>query len=119
MTKQENYIIDAIDGEGYNVTFTDTVSKLQFLRETFYGEYGWHIAQVGEKKALAGWLAGLPSCCNIEWRNHKIIELGKEWGELSDAASEAREWAYLDHWFKNMAARIHTLWAKANLLEKV
>lgn len=114
LTQSYAYIVDAIDATGYDKEPQTIADKLQFLRDIFNTEYGWHVAQVGERKALASWLAGLPSSCNIEWRNHAILELGQRWGELSQTCSKAREDAYLYHWFSNTAARIQNLWRQFN-----
>lgn len=117
------YILDNIDNSGYEgctyyKVFNTDKDKLQFLYDTFNSEYGWHIAQVGQLKALASWLAGLPSAVSIEWRNHAILELGLEWGLLdyettgkwAESNNERMEDAFLERWFMFMAMRIKELW---------
>ena len=59
---------------------------------------------------MTDWLSGLPSSCNIEFRNHAIIELAVKWKRLPKNASETRLDNYLNKWFRFMAMRILSLW---------
>jgi hypothetical protein len=111
LTAPFRYIVESVDASGYEKEPQTPREKMQFIYDTFVSEYGWHIEQVGLPKALASWLAGLPSSCNIEYRNHAILELGEKWGEIARNAGEARQDAYLNQWFANQAARIALLWA--------
>lgn len=104
------YILQAIDTDGYDVEVNTPEEKLQFLRNTFVSEYGWHIQQVGEINALTGWLQGLPSSINIDFYNHDIIKRGVELGLLDDDASEKRIDQFLNRWFAMLAMRIKGLW---------
>lgn len=108
---QENYILDCIDNSGYdNKELPFIEDKLKFLHDTFISEYGWHIQQVGKFEALVSWLQGLPSSINIAFSNHDIIKLCEQWGLLDKDASEARQWVFIESWFRRMAMRIETLW---------
>lgn len=111
LTAPFRYIVESVDATGYDKEPQTPREKMQFVYDTFVAEYGWHIKQVGLPKALSSWLAGLPSSCSIEWRNHAILQLGEQWGEIAHNASEARQDAYLARWFDNTAARIALLWA--------
>lgn len=115
LTAPFRYIVESVDASGYDAQPSTPYEKMQFIYSTFLAEYGWHVKQVGLRKALSSWLSGLPSSCNIEWRNHAILELGEAWGEIAANASGARQDAYLDHWFTNMAARIILLWKFFNI----
>lgn len=113
---QEQYILDNIDGEGYDKPELPFIEdKLVFLRDTFKAEYGWHVQQVGLHKALSSWLAGLPSAINIEWRNHLILQLGEKWGLIKPDATESKQDIFLNSWFDRMAMRIITLWKRHNI----
>jgi hypothetical protein len=115
LTAPFRYIVESVDASGYEKEPQTPREKLQFIYDTFVSEYGWYVKQVDLPKALASWLAGLPSSCNIEWRNHAILALGEKWGEIAHNASEARQAAYLNSWFDNQAARIALLWAFFNI----
>lgn len=70
----KDYIINAIDGEGYNLpsdSLITTEGKLRFLYDTFIAEYGWAIQRYGEQKAFQEWLMGLPTCFNIDFETIK------------------------------------------------
>lgn len=109
--KQENdYILSVIDGTSYEKDLKSALDKLKFCHECFVSEYGWRVQQVGMLTALTDWLSGLPSSCNVEFRNHKIIELAHKWGRLPKSASETRIDNYLNKWFRFMAMRILSLW---------
>lgn len=108
----EDYILQGIDGGGYGKSPDTTLEKLQFLHETFMAEYGWRVKQAGLLIGVTDWLSGLPSSCNIEWRNHLILNLAHKWKILDEKARESETDHFLDKWFKFMAMRILSLWAK-------
>lgn len=116
MTKaynQENaYILEAIDGSGYDTELTTDKEKLKFLHDTFNAEYGWEVKRIGQHKALSGWLQGLPSSVNIAFYNCDILELAKKWGSLPADASEKQEDKILGNYWNFMAMRIISLWHK-------
>jgi len=112
--KPENdYILSVIDSSGYDDIERKTPEeKLKFCYETFMAEYGWRVKQAGMLVALTDWLSGLPSSCNVEFKNHAIIELAQSWGRLPKNASDTRIDNYLEKWFRFMAMRIISLWHK-------
>lgn len=110
--KVEAYIISVIDASGYDDVkqpVTD-VEKMKFVYDTFQAEYGWRTKQVSLLQAVADWISGLPSSCNIEFKNHLIIEYAKAWGLLHDKSSERAVDDFLNRWFKFMAQRLLGLW---------
>lgn len=107
--KVSNYILNAIDSQGYSSTHADTKQgKLQFLYETFKSEYGFQIKRLGEQNAMAEWISGLPSCFNIDFNYCDIIARAKELGSLPEGltgkALEAREDKICANWFNWIAA---------------
>ncbi len=108
MAQIESYILESIDSSGYgrDLEGKSAAEKLQFVSGTFSAEYGWRIARFGRQKALAEWLAGLPSAINIEYRNSEILKLAESWSELPANASDSRCCDYLESWFTRMAFRI-------------
>jgi len=99
----KNYIISKIDGEGYGVTLNNDEEKIRFLADTFKKEYGWSIERNGVCKALAEWFSGLPSSCNIDFENYKILELCKEWRSIPENSSDAYKDKILNNWFNFIA----------------
>ena len=95
MTKQQNeminqYILDCIRTEGYDVTCNTDKEKLQFLYDTFKGEQGYNIARSGKFNAYKDWLMGL-SCAGIDFEDYKILELAKLWGSIPENATEKQK----------------------------
>lgn len=99
------YILNAIDSDGYGETPATETEKLQFLDRTFRAEYEWMIARVGYQKAMAEWISGLPSSFNVEFRNSKIVEIAKTWGDLPANATDDQEWKIISNWFNYIAAK--------------
>lgn len=96
----KNYVLNAIDGEGYEKTLATDKGKLQFLYDTFKSEKKWQISQLkSEKLAFENHIGGLPSYFNIDFENHRILEVGKELGLLRKNASEISKDSFLVNWF--------------------
>jgi hypothetical protein len=96
----EKYILSCINGDGYDVILRTDKEKLQFICDTFKKEYAHNLNYYGSiQKTFENWLMGLPSCFNIEYRNHAIIELAKQWGSLEKDSTEKEEEKILNSWF--------------------
>jgi len=105
----KQYILNAIDDE-YCETETDyTMDRIAALKRAFYAEYSWMVDRAGEQKALAEWLQGLPSAINIDFYNHKILELAVKWGSIPENATEKQEQKIIDNWFNFIANKITQL----------
>jgi hypothetical protein len=89
--KIEKYLLNAIDNNDYSQMEQINTKKdaLIFLYKTFKANYGHEIKRIGQYKAFSEWLRGLPSVCNIEFMNYKILELAKEWGQ--DVTTEKQQ----------------------------
>lgn len=114
-----NYILNAIDGEGYGKTLQTDTDKLQFLADTFNSEYAYkeNIRYYGSySKTFENWLMGLPSCFNVEFRNHAIIEIAKLWGSLPINATEKQEDKILNNWFNFITCKTFQLMKKHKVL---
>jgi hypothetical protein len=116
-TQENAFILEAIDASGYNQNPLTDREKLQFLLDTFMAEYGWHVKQVGQFKALQNWLMGLPSAINIPFQNYDILQIAKTWGSLPENATEKQEDKLLANYWAFMAMRIISLWKKHNIKE--
>jgi hypothetical protein len=99
------YILDSIDLSGYDINVTDKAEAIKQVYNIFKSEYFYNIKYYGnnEVKAFSEYLAGLPSCINIDFENYKIIELAKTWGSIPTDASENQENYILKNWFNFIA----------------
>jgi len=75
--------------------------KAAHIKQRFHSECGHEISRYGELTACTPWLQGL--ALNIEYMNHEIIELAKEWGSLEHDATEKQEQKILDNYWSFMA----------------
>lgn len=108
--KVKRYILDNIDSDCYREEpATTTAEKIAFLHEIFMAEYGWAVERYGRSRALKEWLQGLPSAVHIAFYNGDILDLAKEWGSLPEDASEAKEQAILENYWRLLAAKIGQL----------
>jgi len=102
----KRYIFDCIDGEAYDVKTDTRQAKLQFVMDTFKKEYVFeaNLKRYGNiQNVFTEYLAGLPSCINIDFENYKIIELGYEFGLMNKSYrlnKETIEDRFLNNWFK-------------------
>lgn len=102
----KRYILDNVDGAGYGVTITSDREAIQFLKDTFYAEYGFFAARDGEHKALAEWLKGLPSAINLPFYNYAILEFAVQTGSLEPDYSERQADKILENYWDFMANKI-------------
>lgn len=111
----KEYIINAIDGEGYdlpNDALITTEGKLRFLYNTFIKEYGFSIERYGEQRAFREWLQGLPSCINIAFTNYDILELAYKWGNIPNTATENKKYALISNYFNFITVKTFQLFKK-------
>ena len=107
--KVKRYIIDCIDGTGYDVELKTTAEKIDFLRDCFEREYGHEIKRQGYVNALREWFAGLPSACTVAFYNGDILTLAVEWGSIPENATEKQEYKILENWFNLVAVKTDQL----------
>lgn len=113
-----NYILSAIDGEGYGKEFNNDTEKLQFLADVFKKEYGFpdNIRRYGNyQECLRQWIMGLPSVFNIDFENYRIIEIAKEWHSLDNNSPSRKVDNILNNWFNFIAAKTIMLMGKHNI----
>ncbi len=113
----KNYLISCIDNSGHSDKELKTnIEKINFVKECFYGEYGWHVDQGNSVvSSISEWLQGLPSSINIEFYNHKIIELALKWGSLPEGYSEKQADKILGNYFNLLANKLHQLFTGYHL----
>ena len=105
-----NYILDCIDLENYTkISYTDE-GEVNRVYEIFKDEYAHNIKYYGnEQTAFANYLAGLPSCINVDYENYKILELAKIWGSIPEDATEKEEEKILNNWFNFISVNFFQL----------
>lgn len=110
-----NYILSAIDGEGYGKEFNNDTEKLQFLADCFKDQYCFpdNLKRYGSyQECLRQWLMGLPSCYNVDYENYRIIEIAKEWQSIPVNANDKQEDKIISNWFNFIAAKTIMLMGK-------
>ena len=103
----DQYIIDCVDSNVYDVETITDAEKLSFLFQTFKREKQWHIDQNRESlvNIFKDWLQGLPTVLTIEFENYKILRLAKTWGSLPEKPTEKQEDKILENYWGFMAYR--------------
>lgn len=111
MKNINEYILSVIDGEGYGLTLESPKQKIDFVYDTFKNEYGHQIKYYGnnEVRAFSEYLAGLPSCINIEFRNYYIILIAKSLGSIPMDASDKQEQKIISNWFNYISNKFFQL----------
>jgi hypothetical protein len=111
MKNINEYIISAIDGESYGLQLETPSEKINFVYDTFKSEYAHQIKYYGgnEIKAFGEYLAGLPSCINIEFRNYYIVLIAKSLGSIPMDASEKQEEKIVSNWFNYVSNKFFQL----------
>jgi len=101
-----NYIIDKIDFCDFEKQPTNDQEKVKMFFEVFFSEFDWRVKQIGQQKALAEYLSGLPSQINIPYENWEIIKLAKDMKSIPENATEKQEQKILDNYFNFMASKL-------------
>lgn len=109
LTFYEKTIVENIDFDGYGLdNDVNLYDKIKTLHNIFKLEYGWNIERMGEKKAFAEWLGGLPSVLTVPFYYHEMLENAKNYGmEIKD------EDKFCEDYFMNLSDAFFTL--KENL----
>ena len=102
------HIIDALrdklnDHENPNAYRMSAKEVGQAGAQIFADEYQWRVDQVGPQNAAMDWLQGLAII--IEYRNHAILEMAREWGSIPPDATEQQEENILRGYWRFMAAK--------------
>ena len=116
--KINQYILDAIDGEGYERTPDTDQQKLLFLATTFKREYCFqnNFRQYKTvQEVLRQWIMGLPSCFNIAFNYCDILEVAKSFGNIPEEMTEKQEDKIIENWFNFIAAKTLQLMQKNSI----
>jgi hypothetical protein len=112
-----NYIIGCVNTNDTELVITSEQHKVYFVLETFKTEYGWYVKKVGKQKAFAEWLAGLPSVLDIDFENHKILEVAMSWNtvvvdKMTPKQKEKFEIQVLSQWWNFISMKFWQLCEK-------
>jgi hypothetical protein len=114
----KKYILSTVCADGYEVTEpTTNAGRVEFISLTFDSEYGWAVERYGKKGALKEWIQGLPSSLNIDFMNHKIIDICKQWGLLTDESDDEEIDDMLSDWFNMIATELNEMIEGVNIPE--
>ena len=103
----EQYIIDVIDNSDRNLKPLETdQQRADFLMETFISEFYSHKKHLTVKAAMAEYLAGLPSCCSVDYLPREILNLGYKWKLLDHTSTKDQEDTLIEQWFVFMSDQI-------------
>lgn len=104
----QNYILDSIDSEGYDIKTETPTEKLDFLFDCFEVEFNYKnnkLRYPNLQDRFANWLQGLPSAISIPHQYNKILELSKNLLEV-DNLGEELENKIIDNYWSFMAYHI-------------
>jgi len=104
----QDYILDSIDSEGYDIKTETPTEKLQFLFDCFEVEFNYKNNQLrypNFQNRFANWLQGLPSAISIPHQYNKILELSRNLLEV-DTLSEKLENQIIKNYWSFMAFHI-------------
>jgi|SRR6185312_4595627 len=107
-TKINQYILNAIDGEGYERQPETDQQKLLFLATTFKSEYCFannFRIHGSVQNILTEWISGLPSCFNIDFSYCDILKAAKSFGNLPENMTAKQEDKLLQNWFSFIASK--------------
>lgn len=109
--QQYDYILSCINND--DETLYTPVEKLKYFMSTFNKEYntayGKRVYPILSRR-IAEYLKGLPSCCNIEFRDYYIGIIATEW----DIAKKDRG-SFTNRWFEYCGNLITSLCNKYNI----
>ena len=100
------YLMSVIDGTDYGAVTETEQQKKDFIKETFWSEYGFNVKRVGLQKACQDYLMGLPSSCSVEYWNDQIINMLKSWGVIKESMREATQYNKLDEYWIRLSSEL-------------
>ena len=97
----QTYILDSIDGEGYDIKTETPTEKLEFLFDCFEVEFNYKnnkLRYPNFQDRFANWLQGLPSAIDLPYQNYKILELSKNLLEVENLGEELENKIIDNYW---------------------
>ena len=96
----QNYILDSIDSEGYDIKTETPTEKLQFLFDCFEVEFNYKNNQLrypNFQDRFANWLQG-GTAINLPYQNYKILQLSKNLLEVYTLTEKQEETIINNYW---------------------
>ena len=100
------YLMSVVDGSDYDVVTETEQQKKEFIKETFWSEYGDNVKRVGLQKACEDYLKGLPSSCSVEYWNGEIINMLKSWGVIKETMREETQYKKVDEYWIRLSSEL-------------
>lgn len=97
----KNYILDSIDGEGYDIKTETPTEKLDFLFDCFEVEFNYKnnkLRYPNLQDRFANWLQGLPSVINLPYQEYEILQLSKIFFEVYTLTEKQKETIINNYW---------------------
>ena len=82
----KKYILNTIETDNENKPLKTDQDKIKYIFDRFYSEYGFMIARVGKRKAIAEWLSGL--ALDIEYYYDDIVNLAIKMGSIDSTQND-------------------------------
>ena len=116
------YILNAVNSEDVDIEAMTDRQKVDFVyshfADTANHQFNMRKFPVQQDR-FADWLAGAPSIFNIDFANHRILEIAIEWGSIPENATEAQEDKILSNWYNYIAAKFFQLKSKLEKYENM
>ena len=96
----QNYILDSIDSEGYDIKTETPTEKLQFLFNCFEIEFNYKnnkLRYPNFQDRFANWLQG-GTAINLPYQNYKILQLSKILLEVYTLTEKQEETIINNYW---------------------
>lgn len=113
--KINQYILDCIDNDAYDVECNSDTEKLQFLMNTFIKEAWFHNnikRHETKQNCFQEWIAGLPTVYTVDFSNYDIWNRAIELELLKPNPTDKQIEAFLANWFRIIAFRTFVLMRK-------
>tara|TARA_R110000782_G_scaffold58922_1_gene122628 strand:+ start:1780 stop:2151 length:372 start_codon:yes stop_codon:yes gene_type:complete len=97
----QTYILDSIDGEGYDIKTETPTEKIQFLFDCFEVEFNYKnnkLRYPNLQDRFANWLQGLPSAIDLPYQEFKILQLSKILFEVYTLTEKQKETIINNYW---------------------
>ena len=115
---QKDFIINAINSDGYDIDLKTDLEKLQwmitiFKKEAFY--LNWEKRYGNIVNLFSEHLQGLPSWLDIPFTNYDILQLLRSWGVVNEKTTEKKEDELLANYWKWVANKVFVLARRAGV----
>lgn len=105
----EKYIFECIDFSDYRKQPTTKGEKIAYLLEICRSEKR-HNTYKTEKQMFIEWCYGLPSCFNMDYMQHKVVELCANFG----LKTPKNDYELFDFWYGKLYDSVNYLNKKLN-----